>query len=102
MCRLFATVQNTDTTREKFLRPLGGLHSFFNRYRATVGGKWFKTLLNTTVIVSCLKVQIKNVNEMDDIESSANPSFDDDYHKYANGLNNFIDYTTSEQLMLVV
>ena len=37
----------------------------------------------------------KDVNEMDDIESSANPSFDDDYHKYANGLNNFIDYTTS-------
>ena len=32
---------------------------------------------------------------MDDIESSANPSWDDDYHKYANGLNNMIDYTTS-------
>ena len=37
----------------------------------------------------------KDVNEMDDIESSANPSWDDDYHKYANGLNNMIDYTTS-------
>ena len=32
---------------------------------------------------------------MDDIKSSANPSWDDDYHKYANGLNNFVDYTTS-------
>ena len=29
---------------------------------------------------------------MDDIESSANPSFDDDYHRYANGWNNFLDY----------
>ena len=28
---------------------------------------------------------------MDDIESSANPSWDDDYHRYANGLNNFLD-----------
>ena len=27
---------------------------------------------------------------MDDIESSANPSYDDDYHKYANGLDNFL------------
>ena len=32
----------------------------------------------------------KDVNEMDDIESSANPSYDDDYHKYANGLDNFL------------
>ena len=31
----------------------------------------------------------KDVNEMDDIESSANPSYDDDYHKYANGLDIF-------------
>ena len=37
----------------------------------------------------------KDVNEMDDIESSANPSWDDDCHMYANGLNNFVDYTTS-------
>ena len=28
----------------------------------------------------------KDVNEMDDIESSANPSWDSDCHKYANGL----------------
>jgi hypothetical protein len=27
---------------------------------------------------------------MDDVESSANPSWDDDYHKYANGLDNFL------------
>ena len=32
----------------------------------------------------------KNVNEMDDVESSANPSWDGDYHNYANGLDNFL------------
>ena len=36
----------------------------------------------------------KAVNEMDDIESCANPSWDDDYHKYANGLDNFLQATT--------
>ena len=30
---------------------------------------------------------------MDDIESSANPSYDNDYHKYANGLGNLIQDT---------
>ena len=28
--RVFATLQNTDPTREKFLRPLGGLHAFMS------------------------------------------------------------------------
>ena len=32
----------------------------------------------------------KDVNEMDDVESSANPSWDGDYHKCANGLDNFL------------
>lgn len=36
----------------------------------------------------------KDVNEMDDIEGSANPSYDDDYHKYANGLDNLLQDTT--------
>ena len=36
----------------------------------------------------------KAVNEMDDIEGSANPSYDDDYHKYANGLDNLLQDTT--------
>ena len=35
-------------------------------------------------------LKAKDVNEMDDIESSANPSYDDDYHKYANGIDNFL------------
>ena len=98
--RLFATVQNTDTTREKFLRPLGGLHSglhsFFNRYRATVGGQMVQDITEYNRHCELFKsFKSKDVNEMDDIESSANPSYDDDYHMYANGLNIFIDYTTS-------
>ena len=38
--RLFANIKNTDVSdRAKFLRPLGGLHAFMERYRATVGGQ---------------------------------------------------------------
>ena len=40
-----AYVQNTDGTRAKFLRPLGGLHSFFQRYRATVGGQMVQDII---------------------------------------------------------
>ena len=94
--RLFATLQNTDGTRAKFLRPLGGLHSFFQRYRATVGGQMVQDITEYNRRCELFKsFKSKDVNEMDDIESSANPSWDDDYHKYANGLNSFIDYTTS-------
>ena len=94
--RLFATLQNTDGTRAKFLRPLGGLHSFFQRYRATVGGQMVQDIIEYNRHCELFKsFKSKDVNEMDDIESSANPSWDDDYHKYANGLNNFVDYTTS-------
>ena len=78
---LFATVQNTDGTREKFLRPLGGLHSFFNRYRATVGGQMVQDIIEYNRHCELFKsFKSKDVNEMDDIESSANPSYDDDYH----------------------
>ena len=93
--RLFATLQNTDGTRAKFLRPLGGLHSFFQRYRATVGGQMVQDITEYNRHCELFKsFKSKDVNEMDDIESSANPSWDGDYHKYANGLNNFIDATT--------
>ena len=34
--------------------------------------------------------QSKDVRDMDDIESSANPSWDADYHDYANGLDVFL------------
>ena len=90
--RLFATLQNTDGTRAKFLRPLGGLHSFFQRYRATVGGQIVQDIVEYNRHCELYKsFKSKAVNEMDDIESAANPSYDDDYHKYANGLNNFVD-----------
>ena len=89
--RLFATLQNTDGTRAKFLRPLGGLHAFFNRYRCTVGGQIVQDIVEYNRHCELFKsFKSKDVNEMDDIESSANPSYDDDYHKYANGLDNFL------------
>ena len=37
--RLFANLQNDGDTDAQFLRPLTGLHGFFNRYRCTVGGQ---------------------------------------------------------------
>ena len=93
--RLFATLQNTDGTRAKFLRPLGGLHAFFNRYRATVGGQMVQDIIEYNRHCKLYKsFKSKAVNEMDDIEGCANPSWDDDYHKYANGLDNFVQATT--------
>ena len=95
--RLFGNVKNTDTTdRAKFLRPLGGLHVFLERYRAMVGGQIVQDIIEYNRHCELYKAfKSKDVNEMDDIESSANPSWDDDYHRYANGLNNFLDPTTS-------
>ena len=93
--RLFATLQNTDGTRAKFLRPLGGLHSFFQRYRATVGGQIVQDIIEYNRHCELFKsFKSKDVNEMDDIESSANPSWDDDYHRYGNGLDNLLQATT--------
>ena len=92
--RLFANIKNTDSSdRAKFLRPLGGLHAFMERYRATVGGQLVQDIDQYARHCQLYKsFKSKDVNEMDDIESSANPSWDDDYHRYANGLNNFLDY----------
>ena len=93
--RLFAYLQNTDGTRAKFLRPLGGLHAFFQRYRATVGGQMVQDIIEYNRHCELFKsFKSKDVNGMDDIESSANPSWDDDYHKYANGLDNLLQDTT--------
>ena len=92
--RLFATLQNNEEgfeNRAKFLRPLGGLHSFFQRYRATVGGQMVQDITEYNRHCETYKsFKSRDVNEMDDIESSANPSWDDNYHKYANGLDNFM------------
>ena len=90
--RLFATLQNTDGTMAKFLRPLGGLHSFFQLYRVTVGGQIVQDIVEYNRHCELYKsFKSQAVNEMDDLESGANPSWDDDSHKYANGLNNFVD-----------
>ena len=91
--RLFANIKNTDVSdRAKFLRPLGGLHAFMERHRATVGGQIVQDIDQYARHCQLYKsFKSKDVNEMDDIESSANPSWDDDYHRYANGLNNFLD-----------
>ena len=94
--RLFANIKNTDVSdRAKFLRPLGGLHAFMERYRATVGGQIVQDIDQYARHCQLYKsFKSKDVNEMDDIESSPNPSWDDDYHRYANGLNNFLDAKT--------
>ena len=89
--RLFATIQNRNLDRAKFLRPLGGLHSFFYRYTATVAGTIAQDIVEYNRHCELFKsLKSKDVNEMDDVESSANPSWDSDYHKYANGLDNFL------------
>eukprot|EP00438_Fugacium_kawagutii_P011312 Skav205067 [mRNA] locus=scaffold142:350785:354358:- [translate_table: standard] len=89
--RLFATLQNRNGDRAKFLRPLGGLHAFFNRYRATVAGQMVQDIVEYNRHCELYKAfKSKDVNDMDDIEFSANPSWDSDYHKYANGLDNIL------------
>ena len=103
--RLFATLQNNEDgveNRAKFLRPLGGLHSFFQRYRASVGGQMVQDITEYNRHCETYKsFKSRDVNEMDDIESSANPSWDDNYHKYANGLNNFLDYNTAGDTVII-
>ena len=67
--RLFATLQNTDADRAKFLRPLGGLHCFMNRYRCTVGGQQVQDVIEYNrhcELYECFKP--KDVRDMDDIE----------------------------------
>ena len=95
--RLFANIKNTDVSdRAKFLRPLGGLHAFMERCRATVRGQIVQDIDQYARHCQLYKsFKSKDVNEMDDIESSANPSFDDDYRRYANGLNNLLQATTA-------
>ncbi len=84
---LFATLQNTDPAREKFLRPLAGLHAFMSRYRCNIAGQQCQDIIEYArhcETFTCF--QSKDVRDMDDIESSANPRWDADYHDYVNGL----------------
>ena len=83
--RLFANLQNTDGTRSHFLRPLGNLSSFFQRYRCTVGGQLVQDIIEYNrhcELFNSFKSQ--EVRDIDDIESGANPRWDDESHMYAN------------------
>ena len=94
--RLFATLQNTDGTRKHFLRPLAGLHAFFSRYRCMIGGQQCQDIIEYArhcELFNCF--QTKDVRDMDDIESSANPRWDADFHDYANGLDVLVDAKTT-------
>ena len=81
--RLFANLQNNDTTRSHFLRPLGNLSSFFQRYRCTVGGQLVQDIIEYNrhcELYNSFKSQ--EVRDIDDIESGANPRWDDESHMY--------------------
>ena len=101
--RLFATLQNTDGTRKHFLRPLAGLHAFFSRYRCMIVGQQCQDIIEYArhcELFNCF--QTKDVRDMDDIESSANPRWDADYHDYANGLDVIVDAKTTGDPGVVV
>ena len=94
--RVFATLQNTDADQTHFLRPLAGLHSFFQRYMLNVAGQQVQDIIEYNrhcELYECLKP--KNVRDMDDIESGANPRWDADFHDYANGLDVFLQPATA-------
>eukprot|EP00438_Fugacium_kawagutii_P022104 Skav219848 [mRNA] locus=scaffold859:523151:525737:- [translate_table: standard] len=94
--RVFATLQNTDADQTHFLRPLAGLHSFFQRYMLNVAGQQVQDIIEYNrhcELYECLKP--KNVRDMDDIESGANPRWDADFHDYANGLDVFLQPNTT-------
>ena len=90
--RLFANLQNDDATATHFLRPLSGLHGFINRYRCTVGGQLVQDIdvyNRHCELYNSFKSQ--SARDMDDIESGAQPRWDDDLrHTYATGLDQFI------------
>eukprot|EP00438_Fugacium_kawagutii_P018451 Skav204780 [mRNA] locus=scaffold763:145045:148438:- [translate_table: standard] len=94
--RLFANLQNTDGTRSHFLRPLGGLSAFMQRYRCSIGGQLIQDIVEYNRHCELYNsFKSKDVREMDEIESSANPSFWNDYHDYANGLDEFLKPKTT-------
>ena len=66
-----------------------------NRYRATVGGQLVQDINEYNrhcELYECFKP--RDVRDMDDIESSANPRWDADFHDYANGLDVLLQATT--------
>ena len=94
--RMFAILENKDGTPNHYLRPIGGLHSFFSRYTATVGGQLCEDVSDYhrhCELYDCFKS--KDVRDMDDIENSANPRWDSDYHQMATGLEEIVIGSTT-------
>ena len=94
--RLFATLENTSTDQAKSLRPISGLHGFFQRYMLSVAGQQVQDIIEYNrhcELYECLKS--KDVRDMDDIESGANPRWDGDFHDYAIGLDVFLRPNTA-------
>ena len=90
--RMFANLQHDGDDAAQFLRPLTELHGFFRRYRCTAGVQLASDIdeynRHCETYNSFKSVEARH---MDDIESSANPRWDDDWrHKYANGLDQFV------------
>ena len=95
--RLFATIENKDeSSQAKFLRPLGGLHSFIQRYRCTVGGQMCQDIIEYNRHCELYEsFKPKDVRDMDDIESNVASRWDSDVHNYANGLDVLLQATTA-------
>ena len=94
--RMFAILENKDGTANHYLRPIGGLHSFFSRYTCNVGGQQVQDVIEYGRHCELYdSFKSKNVRDMDDIESGANPRFDGDYHQMATGLEEIVEGRTT-------
>lgn len=83
--RVFATFQNTDTARAKFLRPLAGLHGFLSRYRASVGGQLVQDISEHNRRCELYNsFKPKDVRDMDNKENSAHPRLSNVSHHNSN------------------
>ena len=94
--RMFAILENKDGNANHYLRPIGGLHSFFSRYTCNVGGQQVQDIIEYNrhcELYDCFKS--KDVRDMDDIENGANPRWDSDYHQMATGLENILEGATT-------
>ena len=97
--RMFAILENKDGNANHYLRPIGGLHSFFSRYTCNVGGQQVQDIIEYNrhcELYDCFKS--KDVRDMDDIENGANPRWDSDYHQVATGLEKIINPTVDGEL----
>ena len=97
--RRFAILENKDGNANHYLRPIGGLHSFFSRYTCNVGGQQVQDIIEYNrhcELYDCFKS--KDVRDMDDIENGANPRWDSDYHQMATGLEKIINPTVDGEL----